>query len=93
MGVEVGVLVGSGVLVGVAVCVGVGVSVGIGVEVGVADATIVGVTVGSTATDVVVGVGPHAVSNKRLKHTRGLFETNGFILYSFPIRSIGYSLC
>ncbi len=66
VGVDVGLAVGVKVAVGV----GLGVAVGIGVEVrvGVADTVTVGVAVGNTAMGVAVGIGPHAASNKVLKH-------------------------
>ena len=73
-----------GIVVGIAVAVGVEISVGsgVGVRVGVADAATVGVAVGNTATDVVVGAGPHAANSKRLKHTTTLvLESRNFILF------------
>ena len=70
VGLGIGVTVGDAVLVGMSVAVSVGVDVAVGTHVLVE----VGVAVGSTsvaessiATGVVVGAGPHAANNRRLR--------------------------
>jgi hypothetical protein len=67
--VAVALSAGVIVLVGVFVDVGVGVAVGMGVSVrvGVAEGVSVGVGEGKVATDVVVGAGPHAANDRRLR--------------------------
>jgi hypothetical protein len=82
--VSVGVVVRVGAVVSVAIGVNVGSALGIRVRVavGVREAATVGVAVGSTATDVAIGVAPQAATINRLKHTREpiVISLNVFII-------------
>jgi len=86
LGRGAGAIVGTGVAVGkgVGASVGVGTAVGmaVGVVVGQVDAVTVGVAVDHPATSVAAGAGPHAASNKMLRHTATLLlETSSFIIF------------
>ena len=82
--VAVGVFVAVAVNVVVAVSVAVGTHVAVGVRVG--DAAAVTGAVGTAATGVMAGAGPHAASSKRLMQiTRSLVNSAVFMLPSLPI--------
>jgi hypothetical protein len=84
VGVDVNVAVGVGVEVTAEVRVEVGVAVLVGSRVGMTDEATVLVAEDGSATDVAVGVGPHAAANSRRPiHTTGdIAKNRDFILPS-----------